>query len=250
MARLIASHDWASSPLGAIEGWPQSLQTATAMMLRSRVPMVMLVGRGRHHDLQRRLFGICRCAASSAAWQPRSRGLGRGRGLQRQRDACRPRRRHAALQGTRSWRSTAAAGSSRPGWISIIRRVLDESGRPAGVLAIVVETTERVAAERATAQSESRLRAYLTASSNVMLPHKCGLVRDIRARRSRLHCRSRARVLRLDAHLYRPGRSAAGCARRSTVRSARRACSSSSIACAASTAVSAGRSPRAVPVLG
>jgi hypothetical protein len=44
MARLIAAREWASSPLGAIGTWPQSLMTAAALMLRSRVPMVMLWG--------------------------------------------------------------------------------------------------------------------------------------------------------------------------------------------------------------
>ncbi|WP_414470620.1 PAS domain S-box protein [Microvirga sp. M2] len=35
MADLIAAHDWASTPLGAIERWPQSLKTAVDIMLAS-----------------------------------------------------------------------------------------------------------------------------------------------------------------------------------------------------------------------
>ncbi len=42
--------------------------------------------------------------------------------------------------------------------------VLDENGRPAGVLAIVVETTQQVLAERALAETEERLRQALNAS--------------------------------------------------------------------------------------
>jgi PAS domain-containing protein len=45
--------------------------------------------------------------------------------------------------------------------------VLDENGRPAGVLAIVVETTHRVLTERALAKTEERLRQALNASGMV-----------------------------------------------------------------------------------
>jgi hypothetical protein len=41
---LIASFDWSRTPLGPIEGWPQSLRTATAILLHSPVPLVMLWG--------------------------------------------------------------------------------------------------------------------------------------------------------------------------------------------------------------
>jgi two-component sensor histidine kinase len=45
--------------------------------------------------------------------------------------------------------------------------VLDENGRPAGVLAIVVETTQRVLTERALVKTEERLRQALNASGMV-----------------------------------------------------------------------------------
>ena len=38
---LIAARDW-SSTLGPLEDWPRSLKAATALVLRSPVPMVML----------------------------------------------------------------------------------------------------------------------------------------------------------------------------------------------------------------
>src|SRR6185312_3830760 len=44
MAGLIRSFDWASTPLGPIESWPQSLKTATGILLASPVPIVMLWG--------------------------------------------------------------------------------------------------------------------------------------------------------------------------------------------------------------
>ena len=44
MAALIRGFDWASTPLGPIGVWPQSLRTATGLLLRSPVPIVMLWG--------------------------------------------------------------------------------------------------------------------------------------------------------------------------------------------------------------
>ncbi|GEP38984.1 hypothetical protein NPS01_26470 [Nocardioides psychrotolerans] len=44
MARLIAGHDWASTELGVIPTWSPSLWTATAILLRSRYPMLLTWG--------------------------------------------------------------------------------------------------------------------------------------------------------------------------------------------------------------
>ena len=41
---LIAAFDWASTSIGSIESWPQSLKTAVSLILRSKVPIVMLWG--------------------------------------------------------------------------------------------------------------------------------------------------------------------------------------------------------------
>ncbi len=44
MAELLRTCDWASTPLGAMEGWPVALTTAVRLMLVSRFPMWMAVG--------------------------------------------------------------------------------------------------------------------------------------------------------------------------------------------------------------
>ena len=97
MARRVRQFDWSSTTLGALGTWPQSRLTAVGMMLLSPVPIVMLWGDGGRDDLQRRLFGVRRRPASRAARLQGARGLARGRRLQRQRDAGRPRRRDARL---------------------------------------------------------------------------------------------------------------------------------------------------------
>jgi hypothetical protein len=44
MASLIKSFDWASTALGPVDQWPQSLKTTTGFLLRSPVPIVLLWG--------------------------------------------------------------------------------------------------------------------------------------------------------------------------------------------------------------
>jgi len=43
-AELIASHDWASTPLGPIRDWPASLRATVANMLHTRQPMLLFWG--------------------------------------------------------------------------------------------------------------------------------------------------------------------------------------------------------------
>lgn len=45
MGALLRSHDWASTPLGPAQHWPQSLKTAIRIMLLSRQPDLDRLGR-------------------------------------------------------------------------------------------------------------------------------------------------------------------------------------------------------------
>jgi PAS domain S-box-containing protein len=42
MAERLRAHDWAATPLGPIEGWPQSLRSAVGFMLAARQPVYMV----------------------------------------------------------------------------------------------------------------------------------------------------------------------------------------------------------------
>ncbi len=44
MGRLVRSHDWPTSPLGAIEDWPNQLQMTASIILNSSFPMFLLWG--------------------------------------------------------------------------------------------------------------------------------------------------------------------------------------------------------------
>ena len=166
MAARVGAFDWASTSLGAIEGWPQSLKTAASMVLASPVPLVMLWGPdgiviyndaysafagGRHPQLlgSRVLEG-----------RPELAGLNR-------------RVMETGLRGeTLSFRSEPLVlyrhGVAEDVWADLdYSPIRDESGKPAGVLAIVVETTGRVRAERALRASEESFQFALDAAVGV-----------------------------------------------------------------------------------
>ena len=44
MAALVRAFDWASTPLGPMEGWPESLKVAVGICLNSRFPMFVWWG--------------------------------------------------------------------------------------------------------------------------------------------------------------------------------------------------------------
>ncbi|HEX2554630.1 MAG TPA: PAS domain S-box protein [Microvirga sp.] len=145
--RLIASRDWSATALGPLDAWPPSLRTATSILLRSPVPLVMLWGEDgvmiyndaysafaarRHPDL---LGSPVREGwPEVAAFNDHVMKVGLAGGTLAYRDQELTLHRH---------------GRPERVWMNLdYSPVLDESGRPAGVLAIVVETTARVAAER------------------------------------------------------------------------------------------------------
>ncbi|TNC05787.1 PAS domain S-box protein [Methylobacterium terricola] len=162
--RLVASRDWSGTALGPITAWPQSLRTATALLLRSPVPMVMLWGEdgimiyndaysvfagGRHPDL----LG----AKVREGW-PEVAGFN-------------DHVMHVGLAGgTLSYKDKELTlyrhGGPEQVWMNLdYSPVPDESGRPAGVLCVLAETTAHVAAERELKDSEARLAAIFAGAT-------------------------------------------------------------------------------------
>jgi len=156
-AALIATRDW-STTLGPLAQWPAHLRTAVAIMLRSPVAMAMLWG-----EQGIMLYNDAYSIIAS--------------------------RRHPAVLGTpvrEAWPEVAdfndhvmavcLAGGTlaytdqhlilhRHGmpedvWLDLAYSpVLDDAGQPAGVLAVAIETTDRVLARRRALQGEARLLA-------------------------------------------------------------------------------------------
>ncbi len=157
MKKRIEEFDWGSTPVGPIEQWPSCLKCAVDIITHSPVPMVLLWGpRGimLYND------GY---AAFAGSRHPELLGMPVA-------DAW-----PEASEFNRRVLETALAGESlsfRDKHFSLNRRlapedvwvnldyspIRDDNGKVAGVLAIVVDTTPWVFAERAQRESESRFR--------------------------------------------------------------------------------------------
>jgi PAS domain S-box-containing protein len=157
LGSLIRRFDWAATSLGSIETWPQSLKTTTGMLLMSPVPIVLLWGTdgvmlyndaysvfagGRHPSLLG--SNVREGWAEVADFNDNVMRVGLAGGTLAYKDQELTLNRH---------------GRPEQVWMNLdYSPVLDEAGRPAGVIAFVVETTERVRAERLLTASEDRLR--------------------------------------------------------------------------------------------
>lgn len=108
--RLIAGIDWTATPLGPLAQWPASVKHTVALLLRSPVPMVLVWGAEGimiYNDAYARVVGS---------------------------------RHHPSAMGSKcreSWPEIACLNLA-------YSPVLDDDGRPGGVIAIVSEPTEAV----------------------------------------------------------------------------------------------------------
>ena len=167
LGELIRHHDWSSSGLGAPALWPQSLKTVTSMLLASSVPMVLLWGvkgimiyndaysvfAGERHP---RLLGseVRKGWAEVADFNDQVMRIGLAGQTLAYKDQELTLYRH---------------GHAEQVWMDLdYSPVYDESGTPAGVIAIVVETTSRILARRNLQQSEQRFRALVNATADVV----------------------------------------------------------------------------------
>lgn len=157
MAARIAVFDWSTTSLGSRSAWPQSLATTVSIIIGSPVPMVLLWGPdgvmiyndayatfagGRHPWLlgQKVLEGW----PEVADWNRHVLDVGLSGGTLTYKDQPLVLHRHGLPEDV---------------WLNLdYSPVPDETGKPAGVLAVVVETTVRVRAERALSESDLRFR--------------------------------------------------------------------------------------------
>jgi signal transduction histidine kinase/ActR/RegA family two-component response regulator len=147
-AEIIASFNWAATPLGPIETWPAGFKSAIALILGSPVPIVTLWGEdgimiyndgysafagGRHPNL----FGskVREGWPEVADFNDNIMKVGLAGGTLAYRDFPLTLYRHG--------------GKPEQVWLNIdYSPLLGEDGRPAGVMAIVVEITDKVRIER------------------------------------------------------------------------------------------------------
>ena len=159
-AHLIAAHDWCRTALGPLATWPQSLRTATALLLRSPVPIVLLWGEAGHmiyNDAYSLFAGgrhptllgseVRKGWPEVADFNDNVMRVGLAGGTLRYKDQELTLHRH---------------GRPEQVWMNLdYSPVLDDAGEPAGVICILAETTERVAADRRHLLERERQRLML-----------------------------------------------------------------------------------------
>ncbi|MFS2049582.1 PAS domain-containing protein [Variovorax sp. Varisp41] len=195
LGRLVRDFPWERTSLGPIATWPQSLRTATSLLLRSPVPIVMLWGEPG--------FMIYNDAYSVFAGgrHPQLLGSEVRQGWPEVADFNDHVMKVGLAGGTLAFKDQELVlhrhGKPEPVWMNLdYSPVLDESGRPAGVLAIVIETTERIRAEAALRESEARASGVLEGMAEGFVLVDAGYrVLAINAEGMRLETRSREEII-------------------------------------------------------
>ncbi|HXA38583.1 MAG TPA: PAS domain-containing protein [Phenylobacterium sp.] len=160
LGRLIAGHDWSAS-LGPLAAWPESLKTTVGIVLHSQVPIVLLWGPDGimiYNDAY---------SVFAARRHPGLLGAKVREGWPEVTDFNDNVMSVGLAGGTLAYRDQELtlyrSGRAEQVWMNLdYSPVIDESGRPGGVIAIVVETTDRVLADRRAAAEQARQRQLFT----------------------------------------------------------------------------------------
>jgi PAS domain S-box-containing protein len=156
LAQLIARYDWSQTTLGPIDQWPAHVQASTALMLRSQVPIVMLwgeLGIMVYNDAYSRFAGLR---------HPKLLGSEVRKGWPEVADF-NDHVMKVGLAGDNLRFEDQALVLHRNNraeqvWMNLdYSPLLDLQGRPAGVMAIVVETTSKVQALRKLSGERERM---------------------------------------------------------------------------------------------
>ena len=166
MSERVRRYDWSSTPLGPIERWPQSLRTTVSLLIAAHVPIVLLWG---EHGVM-----IYNDAYSVFAGgrHPQLLGSNVREGWPEVADFNDNVMKVGLAGGTLAFRDQELAlhrtGQPEQVWMDLnYWPVLDESGRPGGVIATVVETTARVESVRLRFATNERLELALAAGRGV-----------------------------------------------------------------------------------
>jgi signal transduction histidine kinase/DNA-binding response OmpR family regulator len=157
MAERIRAFDWTATELGPIEDWPQSLVAAVQWVLGSPMPLVMLWGKQGYMVYNDAYAIFAGGRHPFLLGRPVEMGWPEVASFNRHvMDTC-------LAGGTLSYRDKELVllrnGKPEDVWMDLYYSPLaDDSGAPAGVIAVVVETTGRVLTERSRQHAETELR--------------------------------------------------------------------------------------------
>ncbi|WP_222105684.1 PAS domain-containing sensor histidine kinase [Paraburkholderia sp. BCC1884] len=158
MANRVREFDWSSTSLGPLPAWSNSLRAAVQMLLASPVPLVMLWGRAGHMVYNDAYSVFAGGRHPALLGSPVEEGWPEVASFNRQVvDTC-------LAGGTLSFRDKELVlfrtGEPEDVWMDLYYSpVVEDDGSPAGVIAIVIETTARVTVERRKQQAEADFRA-------------------------------------------------------------------------------------------
>jgi PAS domain S-box-containing protein len=165
LAQIIAAFDWSKTALGPMTGWPQSLKTTIALILRSPVPIVTLWGEPGvmiYNDAY---------SVFAGGRHPALLGANVREGWVEVADFNDNVLKVGLAGGTLAYvdqeLTLHRSGKPEQVWMNLdYSPILDEAGNPVGVMAIVVETTEKVKVEQALRASEDTFRTLAQAMPN------------------------------------------------------------------------------------
>jgi PAS domain S-box-containing protein len=156
MPAMIAAHNWAEC-LSPVTDWPQCLKAIVGFLLRSPVPMVLLWG-VEGYMIYNDSYSIF-----AGDRHPELLGKKVREGWPEVADFNDNVMRVGLAGGTLAYKDRELVlnrtGKPEKGWMNLdYSPVIDETGEPGGVIAIVIETTERVLADQRAAAEQSRQR--------------------------------------------------------------------------------------------
>ncbi|MES2431884.1 MAG: PAS domain S-box protein [Bacteroidota bacterium] len=146
MSELMASKDWSKTLLGDIDLWPQSLLTATSIILNSKFPMFIFWGREQiclYNDAYRPSLGI-------NGKHPNILGMPGEKAWPDIWHIIKPMLDGVMAGGEATWNEDQLIPIYRNGeledvyWTFSYSPINDESGKPGGVFVTCMETTEKV----------------------------------------------------------------------------------------------------------
>ena len=160
MADRIRAFEWASTPLGPIEVWPQSLKTATGLVIAAPVPIVMLWGE------QGVMIYNDAYSVFASGRHPRLLGCNVREGWPEIAEFNDNVMKVGLAGGTLAYKDQELTlhrtGRPEQVWMDLdYWPVPGDDGEPAGVIATVVETTNRIKADRRSAALQDRQRQML-----------------------------------------------------------------------------------------
>jgi len=168
MSALIREFEWTATPLGPPTSWPMSLRTTVGIIMRSPVPIVILWGP------QGTMIYNEAYSFFAGGRHPQLLGSAVRSGWPEVADFNDNVMNTVMAGGTLSYRDqelTLHRRNGEPEQVSMnldYSPVIGEDGSPVGVIAIVLETTERVNAERRARDSEERFRSIADAAPVMM----------------------------------------------------------------------------------